>query len=137
MLNWIKSNPEIDKAIILAAYWMSAPRWKKKFLNREDCLEKQGYGIEEFDFVEEVEQKYMDGFYKKEELKFDPKNDVENYDWTSDYLDEPVVREIPEIMFTPTKGTIEVKEFPEDFDEGLPIDYAQKIYQIFEQYEVE
>jgi len=140
LLNWIKDNPEVDKATILVAYWMCAPRWNKKFLNRDDCLEKQGYRIEEFDFIEEIEQKYIDGFYQGTGIIFDPKSDVENYDWTSDYLDEIVVREIPKVMFEPTEGQIEIKEYPEDFDEGLPlkpIDYAQKIYDIFEKYEVE
>ncbi|WP_062061414.1 DUF4274 domain-containing protein [Aquimarina longa] len=140
LCNWIKDNPKIDKAIILVVYWMSAPRWKKKFLNREDYLEKEGYGIDGFDFVEEIEKKYIAGFYKGNEIIFNPKSDVEAYDWTSDYLDEIVVREIPEIMFKPTEGKIELKEYPEDFDEGLPIspiNYAQKVYDIFDEYDVE
>nr|WP_241428075.1 DUF4274 domain-containing protein [Tenacibaculum finnmarkense] len=140
LCNWIKNNPKIDKAIILTVYWMSAPRWKKKFLNREDYLEKEGYDIENYDFVEEIEKKYIDGYYKGNEIIFDPKSDIEDYNWTSDYLDETVVREIPEIMFKQTEGNIELKEYPEDFDEGLPlkpIDYAQKVYDIFEEYEVE
>ncbi len=139
LLSWIKDNPTIDKAIILAAYWMSSPRWKKKFLNREDCLEKEAHGIAEFDFVEEIEFKYVNEFYQGEGIVFNPKNDVENYDWTNDYLDEIVVREIPEIMFKATTGDIELESYPEDFDEGLPIkpiNYAQRMYDIFEHNEI-
>jgi len=139
LLTWIKNNYELDKAIILAAYWMSAPRWRKKFLNREDCLKKEAYGIEIFDFVEEIENKYLKGFYKGTGIIFDPKDDVEDYDWTTDYLDEEVVREIPEIMYKPTSGSIELKSYPEDFADGLPlmpINYAQKVYDILDEYEV-
>ena len=75
-------------------------------------------------------------FYKGDEIILDPKSDVENYDWTTEYLDEIVVREIPDIMFLKTEGNIEIKEYPEDF-EGLPLNYAQKVSDIFEEYDVE
>lgn len=135
LLNWLKENPKTDKATILVSYWMSAPRWKKKFLDRDDCLKKQGWGIEEFDFVEDIEKKYVNGFYTVNEIEFDPSNDVQNYDWTSDYLDEKTVREIPNKMFEKLNG--KKIEYPDNFDEGLPINYAQKIYDIFNEYDIE
>lgn len=140
LLNWIKDNPKVDKATILVAYWMSAPGWFKQFSNREEVLEKSPWSIDGFDFVEEVEEKYCAGFYSESNISFDPKNDVEGYDWTDEYSDIEFVREIPQLMFEPTQGEIEIKGIPRDFDGGLPlepVDYVQRIYAIFEEYEVE
>lgn len=113
---------------------MSAPRWFKKYENKEDCLSKAAYNLEAFEFIEELEDKVINGFYSINEIAFDPTNDIDNYDWTSDYLDEPVVKEIPTIMFQKLEGKI--VDWPENYDEGLPVKYAQKIYDILDQYEV-
>ncbi|MEL0650039.1 DUF4274 domain-containing protein [Algibacter sp. TI.3.09] len=140
LLNLIKNNPKTDKGTILVAYWMSSPSYFKEFSNREDLLEKSSFSIDGFDFVEEIEKKYCDGFYQCNEITFDPKSDSEDYDWTSEYDEGVVVRKIPKIMFEKINGKIEIKEYPKDFDNGLPmkpIDYAQKVYDIFEEYEVE
>ncbi|HEX6431379.1 MAG TPA: DUF4274 domain-containing protein [Niastella sp.] len=56
LLNWIKDNPEVDKATILIAYWKSAPRWNKQYANREEVLEQAGWNINSYDFTEEVEK---------------------------------------------------------------------------------
>lgn len=136
--NWIKNDPKTDKATILIAYWMSAPRWKKQYLNHDDCLEKEGYGIAEFDFVEELEQRYVNGFYSSSAIEMDPRNDQDGYDWTKDYLDKVTVRDIPAVMFEKLEG--QKIERPDNFDEGLPmspIDYAQQIYDLLDEYEIE
>lgn len=138
LLNWIKDNPKTDKATILIAYWMSAPRWKKQFLNREDYLEKEGYGIAGFDLIEELEQRYINGFYKDSNIEMDPANDQDGYDWTKEYLDKTTVRDIPPVMFQKLEG--QKVERPEHFDEGLPmspIDYAQQLYDLLDEYEIE
>ena len=85
LLNRIMDNPEMDKALALAAYWMSEPYYFKQFLNREDCLQKQSWAIESFDFVEELELKYVQGFYSKNTLACNPKNIEINQetDWSS------------------------------------------------------
>jgi hypothetical protein len=126
LLNWIKNNPNIDKASALIAYWMSAPRWQKKFKDREDVIaQDSAYYLADFDFIEEMEEKYLTGFWKNNCIECDPSNDCEGYDWTSDYLDEKTVREIPSLMFEKLQG--EKVERPDNFIEGLPEDYYQKI----------
>lgn len=44
--NWVRNNPDIDKAIPLAAYWMASPRYMKQFKDRADCLEKEPWAID-------------------------------------------------------------------------------------------
>ena len=134
LLNWIKDNPETDKASILTAYWMSAPRWQKKFETREDCFNQQPWGIEAFDFVESLEEMYVSGYYKTSQIAFDPKCDVEGYDWASDYLDEVTVRTIPTVMFEKLDGR--AIEWPEDYEEGLPFAFSQKIDALYDRYDV-
>ena len=126
LMNWIKNNPNIDKATALIAYWMSAPRWWKKFKDRDDVISQgQEFQISGFDFVEEMEQKYLASYWKNNHIELNPANDCEGYDWTSDYLDEKTVREIPTIMFEKLEG--EKVERPDNFIEGLPEIYFQKI----------
>lgn len=52
-------------------------------------------------------------------------------------MDAAQVREIPAIMFQKLEG--EWVETDENFDDGLPmspIDYAQKVFDLFDEYEV-
>lgn len=140
LLKWIKNNPKTEKGTILQAYWLSNPSYFKEFKNREELMKKSAFSIDGFDFVEEIEKKYCEDFYQGNEIIFNPKSDVEDYDWTEEYDIDDVVREIPEIMLKPTSGQIEIKEYPDDFDNGLPmepIDYAQKVYDLYEEYEIE
>ncbi len=125
---------------MLQAYWLSSPSYFKEFKNREEVLEKSSFSIKGFDFVEEVEKKICEDFYQGNEIIFNPKSDVEDYNWTDEYDANKVVREIPEIMFNTTSGKIELKEYPNDFDNGLPIkpiDYAKKIIDLYEKYDIE
>lgn len=137
LLNRIKDHPETDKATILIAYWMSAPRWMKQFSDREDLLAKQGYGADDFDLVEELEHKYTSGFFTKSNIAMDPRKDQDGYNWTGDYLDKETVREIPAVMFAKLEG--ETVARPDHFDEGLPmspVNYAQQVYDLYDEYEV-
>jgi hypothetical protein len=100
LLNWIKNNPKMDKATMLAAYWMSGPRYLKQFKDREDCLEKESWSIEAFDFIEDIEEKYLNGFYSGQTIAYDPKEEG----WTDEYLGIKTLRSIPEAMFQMLDG---------------------------------
>ena len=135
LLNWIKDNPKVDKATILITYWMLTPRWIKQYHSREDCLKNASWVIDDFDLVEELEHKYINGFYTGNNIAEDPANDYHGYNWTNEYMEKTVVRDIPEIMYQKLEG---VKiENTDDFDEGLPLHYTQRIYDLFEEYDVE
>lgn len=134
LLNWIKDNPEVDKATMLITYWMNAPRWMKQY-TREQA--KTEWFADDYEFMEEIEQKYMSGFWKNSNIEMDPACDQDGYDWTSDYMDKTTVIEIPAILFQKLEG--KKLECSEDFDEGLPmspIDYAQKVWDLYDEYEI-
>ncbi|GAB1858743.1 hypothetical protein MHTCC0001_35830 [Flavobacteriaceae bacterium MHTCC 0001] len=139
LMNWILTNPDVDKAIALTAYWMSEPYYYKQFLDRQNCLEKESWHIEYFDYIEALEHNYCNGFYKISNLRCDPGNveiDQET-NWTQMNPNIKPVRKIPNQMFEKLKG----KPIPPvDFyayTEGLPNNYYDKIDAIFEAYEIE
>ncbi len=143
LLNWIKENPRIDKAIILAAYWMSEPYFAKQFKDGEEVEEKESWYSDDFDFTEEIEKRYCNGFYKTNELECDPKNIElrENYDKSADrtLIDSDLkrIREIPEVMFEKLKGKRISPIDHKAYTDGLPNIYYLRIEEIFEKYEIE
>ncbi|GHT22418.1 hypothetical protein FACS189430_04170 [Bacteroidia bacterium] len=131
LVNWIKNNPNVDKATALIAYWMSAPRWYKQY---KDRAEVPSYEIKNFDFVEEVEQKYSAGFWKNSNIELNPKCDCDGFDWTSEYLDKTTVREISTIMYQKLEG--EKIDRPDGWEEGLPEKFAQQIHDFLEENDI-
>ncbi|AZA98276.1 DUF4274 domain-containing protein [Chryseobacterium joostei] len=114
-LHWLADNPNTDKATALMLYWMSGPRYFKQFKNREEA----GSNTSKFDLIENIESKYLNGFYNKQNFSFDPNTaDFSGTVWVEEYLDKTIVREIPVIMFEKLEG--EMVEEPEGFIEGMP-----------------
>ncbi|MBV7267978.1 DUF4274 domain-containing protein [Winogradskyella luteola] len=143
LLDWLKENPKIDKAIILAAYWMSEPYFAKQFKNADEVEEKESWYSDDFDFTEDIEKRYCSGFYKLNELECDPKNIElrEGYDKSADrtIIDSDLkrVREIPKVMFEKLNGK---RIGPIDhtlYTNGLPNSYYRRIEELFERYEIE
>ncbi len=105
LLNWILVHPEVDQATILMAYWKGTPLWNKQFKDRDELIEKQGWGIESFDFTEQVEIQFVNHFWKNQNIFYDPKDDhIHGENWTLEYAEYPQVREIPEQMYEMLKG---------------------------------
>ena len=113
ILRWIISQPNCDKGTSLLIYWYSTPRYFAQYLDRKEVAE---YELDRYDFTKEIENKYISGFYKYENLSFDPHNDRE-HDWTEEYSTYPLKQPIPEIMYQATKGNLLVATF---LDEGYP-----------------
>jgi len=40
-------------------YWKSAPRYWKKFLDKDDLIKKEEYSLADFEFVEKVENNIL------------------------------------------------------------------------------
>ena len=131
-LRWIINNPETEKATALMIYWMSAPAWQKQFADRDDAVAKNSWYAGSYDFIEEIENNYTSGFYTRETIGYDPANDDEGYDWTSDYDDITRLREIPAIMYEKIEG--EQLARPEDYEDGLPVPVYEKLIELYEQY---
>jgi hypothetical protein len=133
--NWLIDNPETDKATALMIYWMSGPRWSKKFADREEVSKTTSWYLEDFDFIERLEEKILTGFFKNSNFAYDPANEHTGTDWTQEYLDEKVVREIPTELYKPLEGLI----VPEatNLMEGYPPDVCTQLDALYERYEID
>jgi hypothetical protein len=70
----------------LRAFWMSGPGYLCRYEHEKDI---EGFEIEHFQAVKFLEQLAINSQNTPSASKFDPKNDVEGFDWTSQYrLDE-------------------------------------------------
>jgi hypothetical protein len=105
--DWLIENHDTDKATILMIYWKSGP---SKYFKNKDI----------------IENRYINAFYKKSEIAFDPKNDGGD-DWTKYIITTDT---IPEIMFNKLDGRN--IPYPENFIEGIP---EKLFYEIEELYE--
>lgn len=132
--NWLIENKETDRATALMIYWMSAPRFSKQYNNREEVLEKESWYIDDFDFIERLESKLMNGFFINSNFAYNPKDEHTGTDWTSEYLDLKTVRDIPTQLFEPLEGLI-VSE-ANNFIEGFPPDVLEQFNALDNKYEI-
>ena len=130
LLTWILDNPHVDKATILIIYWMSCPRYFKQYRNAEECTD---FERARYDWFKEIENKYISGYYKANNIAMDPSNDQCGYDWTSEYSEQDIRDEVPAEMYKPLKGI--VVESPDEFEEGWPLKYAYKFEKLMEDIE--
>ncbi len=135
LLDWILNHEEVDQAVVLIAYWMSGPTWAKQFKDQQDVLVKQSWYLESFNFIEQLEAKYLAGFWKNNHLFYDPANDHNGYNWVSEYSDVAIVRDIPEMMKYALNG--KVLDISEAYEDGLPDPWLSRIWNLFDEYEIE
>lgn len=113
VLRWIISQPICDKGTALLLYWRSSPRYMVQYATKEEVNK---YEIENYEFVKEIENKYVSGFFQNENFEFDPQHD-DGTDWTTTYSEYPLKQPIPEIMYQATKGSKLVRL---KLEEGYP-----------------
>ena len=124
VFKWIINDPETDKAIALMMYWQSGGECNKTYACREDLMQESPWDAERFDMIEQLEDKYMSGFYKNQLFVYDPTNDSHDYDWTKENWGE-LKREMPSEMLQRLDG-VKV-QFEEDWAEGVPPHVWEKI----------
>lgn len=131
---WLINNPATDRATALMIYWMGGPRIYKQVPDREAAqAAKDLYiSLKSFDFIEKLEQKYCAGFFTNSQFAYDPAHDHSGFDWTKEYADKTVVREIPPLMFQKLSG--EIVESPVGFTEGMPEPLTEQIDKLLEEY---
>ena len=132
--DWLINNRETDRATALMIYWMSAPRLSKQYANRAEVEEKESWYLDDFDFIEALEDKLLSNFFVNSNFSYDPKHEHTGTDWTAEYLDKKTVRDIPTQLFEPLVGQI-VPE-PLNFIEGYPEDLMNEINQLGEENEI-
>ncbi|MBW1294831.1 DUF4274 domain-containing protein [Aquimarina litoralis] len=113
-LNWLIENPKTDKATVLMIYWKSEPRYDK-----------------DFEFVEKIEQQYLNDFYQQSNFLFDPKDDL-GEDWTV-ILSDSHNRNIPKAMLKKLDG--EKISVPDGFIEGIPPNIDDLFQELYNEYD--
>lgn len=132
---WLIENRETDKATALMMYWMAAPQWSKKFHDREEVLEMAPWYIEDFDFIENLEEKLLSGFFVNSNFAYNPASENNESNQKKEYLDKDAVREIPASLYQPLDGLIVPK--PTNFIEGFPPDIVAQWSALSEEYEID
>ncbi|EAD5567569.1 DUF4274 domain-containing protein [Listeria monocytogenes] len=123
----IVNDESVDKAVALAFYWRLAPRYKKQYVTIQDAPE---WLQEEFQLITILEEKFVNDFYQKEEIYYDPKSDFET-DWTLDYLECDTEKTLPSVMEQVVNGDTFVDEPYDVFEDGLPFALAERISELY------
>ena len=110
----------VIKGSVLTFYWKHQPQYlpTKEFLNI-------------------IEDNYLKNFYVNEKIFFNPTND-NGENWTEVYEKTKLeVREVPLKMKEIVQGETVPELFEvEEFEDGLPIRYAEKIMDYFKNHEI-
>lgn len=120
VLKWITLQKKCDKGTALLIYWYSGPRYFGQYENRENVPE---FELASYDFMKDIQQKYLAGFYKTANFSFDPKNDS-GLDRTKDYEENDKYGIVPEQMFQPVVGKTLEKII---LEEGYPQEVLAKV----------
>ncbi len=98
----IINNENCDKGTVLMIYWLTGPGYLYQYVNRNEI--ERDYEVSQFDLLEEIERKYLAGFYTNSTILFNPRYDAGNdgYDHTQTYDDSDKKRKIPDEMFEPS-----------------------------------
>jgi hypothetical protein len=111
-LEWIVAQPMCDRATALLVYWYGGAGYDARYASRDDV---PAYELDVHDLLHGIEQRYLSGFYTRQELAFDPTND-DGEDWTRLYDDLPKRRTIPAVMLEALQGrTLERPSYMEGY----------------------
>jgi hypothetical protein len=106
LLMKIINNPLCDKGTALMIYWLSCPGYYTQFDNEEDV----DINPEIFVLIKNIEENYKTGFYKNENILFNPNSDQKFGNIAKSNGEQDGDKwEIEKIMFKPTNG----EAFPE------------------------
>ena len=108
---YLKDDPATEKATALLMYWAMYPRFSKQFEAEEArAKEQERFGEVYFDLIEDLERKYVAGFYTAQTIGYDPYYD---YSRESGYFGEK--RRLPSVMTMPVYGkTIDTVAYDRD-----------------------
>jgi len=117
-LAWIINKPQCDKGTVLLIYWSIVPSLGDyKNIDEVDKHQKDAFSL-----IQDIQSKYIEGFYKNEKITFDPRDD-RGINWEKDYNETKKRIEIPKDMYTATKGK---KIQWIDIPEGIPDEVFEK-----------
>jgi len=109
----IIKNRHCDKGTALLIYWLSTPGYYCQFESRNQV---PNFQLESYDFVTYLERSLLNGDFAVSKILFNPQWDrttisKKGYDWTSEYKEQRVNKDIPEILKQPSKIDPEWEDF--------------------------
>ena len=133
--NWLADNPKTSKATALLIYWKQGSSYFKKFKDREAFLAYAPESSPDYDLSRLIEDRYVAGFYKGENIYFDPcQPDPDGMIWSEEYANIEDVRGLPRILYEKLEGKI-ILENP-DFIEGYPSGLEPLLNELRDSYEI-
>lgn len=125
---WIVNHPLCDRGTALMMYWLAGPRYYCQYATRDD-VPHSGWNLQHYDLLREIEEKYLNGFYQHQTILFNPRHDLlngmEGYDWTQDYADKPLRKELPVEMFEPSIPDVQWERAGKPIKPTERIDYDE------------
>lgn len=123
----ILEDRTVDKGIALAFYWRLAPRYTKKYNSIDQVPE---WLKESYKTITKIEEKFLNEFYIKSEIYYDPKSDF-GEDFTTDYLENDPHNKLPKEMENKIEGQIFIEEPYDTFEDGLPFELSEKVFDLY------
>ncbi len=106
-LQTLLDNPACEAATALLIYWKAAPEFYRQYANRS-AVEAAYADVNQFDFVNKLERKFVAGAFPIRRLSFDPNNDEHcgglKFVGTYDDLKDAFVRELPPEVYEAVIG---------------------------------
>jgi hypothetical protein len=122
VLRWLSANPRTEKATALMIYWMAGARFYKQYASAEEARARAGYEGVWWEFIHDIEAKYLADFYTAGTGGFDPRNDSfpghNGHDWTQHYQELALKSPLPAVMEQAVPGTQPHSEVV--YIEGIP-----------------
>ena len=147
VLAFIADDPPTDKDTMLMMYWMMGPRWFMQYASREEVAEKASWSLDDYDFINLIESRYLNGYYTTQQIAYDPKDDKysigyytyeipedydperdRGFDWTAEYMDKVLVADLPKEMDQALQG--ERIFFERGWLDGVPPHIDDKINEL-------
>ncbi|WP_099221972.1 DUF4274 domain-containing protein [Listeria costaricensis] len=127
LVRQILTDETIDLAVVKAFYFRLGPGYVKQYATLDEAPD---YLHDTYRLLEQLEEGVATGFYTKNEFYYDPASDF-GENWLTAYPDIVVQKEIPAIMKEALDGEADlvVDEPWESFEDGLPFDLAEKLYE--------
>ena len=130
LLIWMAKQPQCPEAAAKAIYWYLRPG----FFTRYTYANLPDWSKEDFELIRKIEEKYINGFYEKSYVGFDPSDDrtggsVNGDNLLNNYPMSGEGNQIPELMFRPTPGRMLTRhDIPAGWDNGMPPQIAKVVW---------
>ncbi len=100
-LEAILENPACEAATALLLYWLGCPEFFRQYANSQEVEADDTGDVEAFDFLSDIEARYIAGEFRVGSIAFDPANPFGGPSFVGRYDDmrERFVRELPPVMY--------------------------------------